>query len=61
MPLVFQLKTYELSGRIFEDEYDLAMAVIDGREKRSKKNNFGKHSAISHQLLLLVLDKSFTN
>nr|WP_293110997.1 IS630 family transposase [Okeania sp. SIO2F4] len=34
-----QLKTHELSGRMFEDEYDLAMAVIDGIEKRSKKNN----------------------
>ena len=34
-----QLKTHELSGRMFEDEYDLAMAVIDGREKRSQKNN----------------------
>ncbi len=34
-----QLKSHELSGRMFEDEYDLAMAVIDGIEKRSKKNN----------------------
>lgn len=34
-----QLKTHELCGRMFEDEYDLAMAVIDGIEKRSKKNN----------------------
>ncbi len=34
-----QLKTHELSGRMFEDEYDLAIAVIDGIEKRSKKNN----------------------
>jgi transposase len=34
-----QLKTHELSGRMFEDEYDLVMAVIDGIEKRSQKNN----------------------
>ncbi|MDJ0659007.1 MAG: transposase [Crocosphaera sp.] len=34
-----QLKTHELSGRMFEDEYDLAMAVIDSVEKRSQNNN----------------------
>lgn len=34
-----QLKTHELSGRMFEDEYDLAMAVIDSLEKRSQNNN----------------------
>lgn len=34
-----QLKAHELCGRMFEDEYDLAMAVIDGIEKRGQKNN----------------------
>jgi transposase len=29
-----QLKTHELSGRMFEDEYDLAMTVIVGIEAR---------------------------
>ncbi len=29
-----QIKLQELSGRIFEDEYDLALAVIDGVEVR---------------------------
>jgi putative transposase len=31
------LKTHELAGRIFEDEYDLAIAVIDGVETRAQK------------------------
>jgi transposase len=34
-----QLKTHELSGRMFEDEYDLAIAVIEAIEKRSQRNN----------------------
>lgn len=34
-----QLKTHEISGRMFEDEYDLAMAVIDSVENRSIRNN----------------------
>ena len=25
-----QIKTHELAGRIFQDEYDLAIAVING-------------------------------
>ncbi len=33
-----QLKAQELAGRMFEDEYDLAMAVIEGIEARQKKN-----------------------
>ena len=28
----YQIKTHELAGRIFEDEYDLAMAIIQGVE-----------------------------
>jgi transposase len=32
-----QLKTHELAGRMFEDEYDLAQAVIEGIEERSQK------------------------
>lgn len=35
-----QLKTHELSGKMFDDEYDLAMAVIEGIEKRSQKNQY---------------------
>lgn len=30
-----QLKTHELAGRMFEDEYDLAIAVMAGLEVRS--------------------------
>lgn len=30
-----QLKTHEIAGRMFEDEYDLALAVMDGMEARS--------------------------
>lgn len=36
-----QLKTHELAGRIFEDEYDLAIAVIDGVEARAQKGQYG--------------------
>lgn len=35
-----QLKTNELAGRMFEDEYDLAQAVIQGIEARGHKNNY---------------------
>ena len=31
-----QLKTYELAGQMFEDELDLAYAVMDGVEARSR-------------------------
>ncbi len=35
-----QLKTHELAGRIFEDEYDLALAVINGVEARAQKGQY---------------------
>jgi DNA-binding NarL/FixJ family response regulator len=35
-----QLKTHELAGRMFEDEDELAQAVIKGIEERSQKNNY---------------------
>jgi len=35
-----QLKTHELVGRMFEDEYDLSMAVIKGMEIRSEKGEY---------------------
>lgn len=35
-----QLKIHELAGRIFEDEYDLASAVINGVEARAKKGQY---------------------
>ena len=31
-----QLKIHELAGQMFEDEYDLALAVIDGVENRAE-------------------------
>jgi transposase len=30
-----QLKTHEMAGRMFEDESDLAIAIIQGMESRS--------------------------
>lgn len=30
-----QLKAHEIAGRMFEDEYDLALAIIQGMESRS--------------------------
>jgi putative transposase len=36
-----QLKTHEIAGQMFEDEYDLAMAVIQGMETRSQS---GEHT-----------------
>ena len=35
-----QLKTHELAGRMFEDEYDLALAVIKGVEARAEKGGY---------------------
>ena len=35
-----QIKTHELAGRIFEDEYDLAIAVIEGVEARAQKGSY---------------------
>jgi hypothetical protein len=30
-----QLKSHEIAGQMFDNEYDLAMAVIDGMKARS--------------------------
>ena len=35
-----QIKTHELAGRIFEDESDLARAVIKGVEARAKRGQY---------------------
>ena len=35
-----QLKAHEISGRIFDNEYDLALAVIDGIEARSEQGEY---------------------
>lgn len=35
-----QLKTHELAGRMFEDEYDLALAVMAGMEVRSVQGEY---------------------
>jgi transposase len=35
-----QLKTHELAGRIFEDEYDLALAIINGVEARAQRGQY---------------------
>ncbi len=35
-----QLKTHEIAGRMFDNEYDLAMAVIDGMKARSEVNEY---------------------
>lgn len=35
-----QLKTHEIAGRMFDNEYDLAMAVIDGMEARSQQGGY---------------------
>jgi putative transposase len=34
------LKRQELAGRVFDDEYDLALAIIEGLENRGQKGNF---------------------
>jgi hypothetical protein len=33
-----QLKTHEIAGQMFDNEYDLAIAIIDGMTARSQKN-----------------------
>ncbi len=35
-----QLKTHEIAGQMFENNYDLAMAIIDGMEARSFKGGY---------------------
>jgi putative transposase len=35
-----QIKEHEIAGRMFEDEYDLAMAVITSVEERGRKNGY---------------------
>lgn len=34
----YQIKTHERAGRIFEDEYDLAIAVIESVETRAQRS-----------------------
>lgn len=34
------LKAQELAGRMFEDEYDLALAVMDGVKARAQKGRY---------------------
>lgn len=36
-----QLKTHELAGCMFEDEYDLVVAVMTGMEDRSRSGEIG--------------------
>jgi hypothetical protein len=35
-----QLKNHELAGRIFDNEYDLSIAIIDGMKVRSDRANY---------------------
>lgn len=35
-----QLKAHEISGRMFDNEYDLALAVIEGMEARSEQGEY---------------------
>jgi len=35
-----QLKTHELAGRMFEDEYDLALAVMEGVEHIGQQGQY---------------------
>lgn len=35
-----QFKIHEIAGRMFEDEYDLALAIMDGMEARSLKGGY---------------------
>ena len=38
-----QLKTHELAGQIFPDEYDLALTVKQGIEARAQKGGYETH------------------
>ncbi|MHC5824484.1 MAG: hypothetical protein ACYT04_53760 [Nostoc sp.] len=35
-----QLKKHEISGQMFDDELELAYAVIDGIDARGERNNY---------------------
>lgn len=35
-----QLKNHEIAGRMFDNEYDLAVAVMDGMTSRSEQGEY---------------------
>ena len=35
-----QLKAHEIAGQMFDNEYDLAMTVIEGMEARSQAGDY---------------------
>ena len=35
-----QIKTHDIAGRMFEDEHDLVLAIMDGMEARSVKGGY---------------------
>jgi len=35
-----QLKSHEIAGQMFDNEYDLALAVIDGMNARSEAGGY---------------------
>jgi putative transposase len=35
-----QLKAHEIAGQMFDNEYDLAMTVIEGMESRSQAGDY---------------------
>jgi hypothetical protein len=40
------IKRQELGGYVFEDEYDLAKAIIDGLENRGQLGNYAVERSI---------------
>lgn len=36
----YQLKTYETAGRIFDNEYDLAILIINGMKNRRQQGGW---------------------
>jgi len=40
MHLWHQFKSHEIAGQMFDNEYDLAMAVMEGMEARSQAGEY---------------------
>ena len=52
-----QLKTHEIAGRMFEDESDLALAIMDGREACNVKGGYILEHFKFNSSYLLIFDR----
>jgi transposase len=53
-----QLKTHELAGQMFADEYDLAIAVMEGVEQRSQRRGYSTKNLLAKTWTSWVEEKN---